>query len=193
MNRRNLLLATSGALVCAASGLNAGALLGPAESSTGSGFGNACALIPVQRVRQGNAGLHEISLKRFFPRQVDGPDLLEHFALDLQFLDDLARPHTVYAWQLVRRLSATWSGGFRMGLPSHQVNLLAHLRQRGARTTESWSGRPLLGYESILTTARSSTGKVPLAPDLRLDAATMELSLADGSPRDFDALLLSAV
>jgi hypothetical protein len=108
-------------------------------------------------------------------------------------LDDQLQLHTVYAWQLARHTSTSWSGGFRMDLPGQLLSLVVNLRPRGARATETWSGRPLIGFDSMLVTARTRTGRAPLAADLRLDVATRELSLADGSPRDFDALLLSAV
>lgn len=195
MNRRDLLLATSGALACAVSGSAFGMRGGSLPSATtgAAAFGVACALIPIQRAPHNATDTREICLKRFFPSEVEGPGQLEHLSLDLQLLDDRFQPHTVYAWQLARRTNASWSGGFHMGLPGQLVSVVANLRQRGSRTTESWSGRPVIGFDSMLVTARTSTGRVPSAIELCLDPTNQKLTLADGSPRDFDALLLSVV
>lgn len=194
MNRRDLLLATSGALVCAASG-NVLAMNGRGlpSASTAGAFSSDCSLIPIQPAPANAAGLREIRLRRFFPSQTDGPGQLEYLSIDLQLLDDRQQMHTIYAWQMVRRSCASCAGGFRMTLPGRLTNLVVNQRQRGAKTTHAWSGRPLLGLDSILATARTSTGRAPLAIDLRLDPVTLEPSMVDGSPRDFDALLLSAV
>ena len=72
MNRRELLLATTGALASAASGSALGMsgsslvpLLGAASSA--ASVGAACALIPVQPVARATAGMRELCVKRFFP------------------------------------------------------------------------------------------------------------------------------
>lgn len=198
MNRRELLLATTGALATAASGSALGMsgrgllpLVGTATSAALSGA--SCALIPVQPAPRSYRGLREICMKRFFPSEVGGAGQLEYLSLDLQMLDDRSQLQTVYAWQMSRRAGTSWSGGFRMSLPGQQVNFVVNLRRPGSRITESWSGTPVIGVESVLATARASTGRVPTAAELRLDPAKPELWLADGSPRDFDALLLSAI
>jgi hypothetical protein len=197
MNRRELLLATTGALASAASGSALGmsgtGLLPLIGGGTAAAtVGASCALFPVQPAPRMYAGMREICMKRFFPSLVEGAGQLEQLTLDLQMLDDRSQLQTVLAWQLVRRHSASWSGGFRMSLPGQQVNLVVNLRRRGSRGTESWSGRLVVGVDSILATPRASTGRLPLVAELRLDADQRELRLADGSPRDFDALLLSA-
>lgn len=199
MNRRELLLATTGALASAASGsalgMSGGGLLplmGAATSAAAVG-GTSCALIPVQPAPRVFRGLREIRMKRFFPSQVGGAGQLEYLSLDLQMLDDRSQLHTVYAWLLSRRVGESCSGSFRMSLPGQQVNFVVNLRRRGSRITESWSGAPVIGVDSILATARASTGRVPTAAELRVDPTKPELWLADGSPRDFDALLLSAI
>ncbi len=197
MNRRELLLATTGALASAASGSALGMsgsslvpLLGAASSA--ASVGAACALIPVQPVARATAGMRELCVKRFFPSLAGGASPLERLTLDLQMLDDRSQLQTVYAWQLSRRNSASWSGGFRMELPGQQVNLVINLRRRGSRASESWSGRPVVGVDSLLVTPRASTGQLPATADVRLDLSTPDLWMADGSQRDFDALLLSA-
>lgn len=199
MNRRDMLLATTGALASAASGPAFGMhgsgllpLLGGASAAVAAG-GPGCALIPVQPAPRAAGILSEICLKRFFPSRVAGPGQLEHLSLDLQMLDDRSQLQTVYAWQLARRSSTSWSGRFRMRLPGQQVNLVVNLRRSGSRTTESWSGRLVVGVDSVLVTPRVSTGQLPSIAELRLDPSAPELWLADGSPRDFDALLLSAI
>lgn len=193
MNRRDLLLASSGILACAASGSALGMSSGLLGASPDAAARNSrCALIPMQPAMGPMAESREICVQRFYPSEVEGPGQLEHLSLDLQLLDERFQLHTIYAWQLARRSCASCSGNFRMALSGQLSSLIVHLRQRGARVTESWSARPLIGFDSVLVTARSSTGRVPGAAELRLDTVTRALSLADGSPRDFDAVLLSA-
>lgn len=192
MNRRDLLLASSGVLAGAASGSAFGMSDLFGASTDTAARHRRCALIPMQPAQGPFADLREICLRRFYPSEIDGPGQLEHLSLDLQLLDERFQLHTIYAWQLARHSSASWSGNFRMALPGELASLVVHLRQRGARVTESWSARPRIGFDSVLVTARASTGRVPDSAELRLDPVTRALSLADGSPRDFDAMLLSA-
>lgn len=192
MNRRDLLLAASAALACTATGpVRAMNGRGGAVSSSVDAFGTDCSLLPV-RPASGQASGREIALLRFFPDQTDRPNRIESLALDLLLQDDRWQTHTIYAWQLSRRGCMSCSGNFRMTLPAPLTTLVVHHRQRGMAATRSWSGQPILGFQSLLVTARSSTGRVPLGIDLRLDPVTLEPSLIDGSPRDFDTLLLSA-
>lgn len=193
MNRRDLLLASSGVLVVGASGSAFGMPSGFLGAAADAGARDSrCALIPLQAAAGPVPDLREICLQRFYPSEVDSPRQLEHLSLDLQLLDERAQLQTIYAWQLARRSCASWSGSFRMALPGQLTRLVVHLRQRGAQVTETWSARPRIGFDSVLVTARASTGRVPDAADVRLDPATRALSLTDGSPRDFDAMLLSA-
>lgn len=198
MNRRDLLLATTGALASAAAGsafakAGGGLVPPPVIGSGGASLGAACALIPVLSEPGAGFTLTEVCVKRFYPNQVDSANRLEYLTLDLQLLDDRSQLQTVLAWQLVRRSSASWSGGFRMGLTNQPVNLVVNLRKRGSRTTESWVTRMVSGGDSLLVTQRTSTGRPPSVTDLRLDVTKQELTLADGSQCDFDALLLSGI
>ena len=76
MNRRDMLLAATGALASAAAGSafarTGGAPLPPIGGSSGATSGASCALIPVQPAPRSYRGVREICMKRFFPSQVGG-------------------------------------------------------------------------------------------------------------------------
>jgi hypothetical protein len=59
-----------------------------------------------------------------------------------------------------------------------------------AGKTDVFNARVPNGSLMVLATARQRTGRPPQLADLRYDASKELLYMADGSPRDFDALLL---
>ena len=132
-------------------------------------------------------------MKRFFPNAVGGRSQLAHFTLDLRLLDARGFSRTVYAWQMRRRsIADSHNTGFRMQFQADSVEVVATIRPDGSRSPITWAGQVPRGTDSILVTPRLSTGRAPNAVDLRFDVGRQELSMADGSLRDFDAVLIHA-
>jgi len=99
---------------------------------------------------------------------------------------------TIYAWQLRRSTSGsvTAANSMRMRFPQGaaiglSTNVQSLSGQGGVFTTRIYNGAL-----SLLVTARQRTGKPPELMDLRYDPSRREVSMANGSPRDFESLLL---
>lgn len=198
MNRRNVLVAAVGSMATLGSGM-ASAMVGgnglPGLLGAASQMASrteACALLPVSAPAPTAAATSLIQMKRFFPTQA-GRGALSNFTLDLRLLDSQGISRTVYAWQMRRRAQGQpQGGGFLMQFLSTSVDVVANFRPDGARASITWSGPVPRGTDSILVTPRLSTGRVPSAADLRFDVANQVLTMADGSARDFDSILLYA-
>lgn len=199
MNRRNLLVAAVGSVASLGSGMASAmaggnglaGLVGAAINLAGRN--EPCALLPVSAPPMAAAATSLVHMKRHFPNVVLGRGALAQFTLDLRLVDNKGMARTVYAWQMRRRPdSQAPATGFRMQFLADYVDVVANFRLEGSRTSTSWSGAVPRGTDSILVTPRLSTGRVPEAIDLRFDVAKQELTMADGSLRDFDAILLHA-
>lgn len=113
------------------------------------------------------------------------------FDLDLVWVDDHGQARTLHAWQLRRSAGGLVSAGspLRMRLPDASARMVATI-----------DGRPLAGRHeavleagavTVLASPRNSTGKPPRRSELLWVPATRALTLRDGRPRDFDAVVLA--
>lgn len=199
MNRRKVLVAAVGSMAGLGSGM-ASAMVGGGgmpglfgAAINLAGRNEPCALLPVSAPAGTAAATSLVHMKRFFPNAVLGRGALAQFTLDLRLVDNKGMARTVYAWQMRRRPDAqAQAGGFRMQFLADYVDVVANFRLEGSRTATTWSGAVPRGTDSILVTPRLSTGRVPDAISLRFDVDKQELTMADGSLRDFDAVLLHA-
>ena len=187
MNRRQLICAAAGVAVALKSGVSI---------AGGRGFVSPCALLPISvSQRATGAAITELRVEKFLPAQMDAA-LLARWDLDLAVLSDSGIANTIYAWQLRRTLSGLSmpANSLRMRFPSGaRVGAMSSVLRRvpgSVSQTAYWSAPLPNGSLMVLTTARSSTLAPPTMADLRFDAASRELYLADGSKRDFDALLI---
>ncbi|HWS25545.1 MAG TPA: hypothetical protein VN259_03130 [Xanthomonadales bacterium] len=198
MNRRNMLVAAVGSVATLGSGVasalaggSAGGLLAAAVSAAGRE--EFCALLPVSRATASAASTSRVQMTRFFPNVVGGRSQLAYFTVDLRLQDEKGLSRTVYAWQMRRRpVAQSHASGFRMQFEADYAEVVATIRPDGSRAPITWAGPVPRGTDSILVTPRLSTGRAPNAIDLRFDVDRQELSMADGSLRDFDAVLLHA-
>lgn len=154
------------------------------------GAPGACALLPIdvsQRVV--GAPISELRILKFLPGETaTGVNRMD---LDLTVPDAAYLPRTIYAWQLRRASNGApySSNQVRMRFPlGTQATLTATVRT--ATGTRVFDASLPNGSLMVLTTARSSTGAPPALLDLRYQPGKSLLTLADGSPRDFDALIL---
>ena len=158
--------------------------------STSSGpVAEPCALLPIEAGRRGNRA-QSLRIGQYWRSEVDNGIARMNF--DFQVYDEAGLPRWIYAWQVVRSLTGLTlpSSGlhmsFEFGTP---LNLTVTIAERSGKTrvyNAAMPGRALM----VLATARQRTGLPPQLADLRYVASSASLFLADGSPRDFDALLL---
>lgn len=151
----------------------------------------ACALLPIEvDLAAAGAPISQLQVLKFWPSEV--ATTLARWDFDLQVFDQFNLPQWVYAWQLRRSASglAMPSNGVKMCFPlGARMDLSATVLARSGRAqvfNASVPGASLM----VLATARQLSGSPPELSDLRYDAAKSLLYMADGSRRDFDALLL---
>lgn len=190
MKRRELLV--SGAAVTAAIGLGWQSI-GYSGFVAGSGpaSGSGCALLPIE-VRDPEMGSRSVELRisRFFPDQTGGS--IARWNLDLLLADANNQLRTVYAWQLQRAHNGLVSAGpgLRMRFPDRAYIDVSTTLRTAAGANSAFSARLPNSTLMVLATARAKTGQPPAMRDLRFDPAKVDLLMADGTRRDFDALLL---
>lgn len=188
MKRRQLLIAAglaAGSPAYAGSEITTGRGLVPLGGTPGN-----CALLPIEvNQRVTGAPISEIRILKFLPGEVATG--VQHMDLDLTVADASNLPRSIYAWQLRRSGSSAPSASnqvrmrFPLGTP---LALTATVRT--ATGTRVFDASLPNGSLMVLTTARRSTNAPPALLDLRYQPAKSLLTLADGSPRDFDALIL---
>lgn len=188
MKRRQALIAGGLALggVAAISGASATAAL------FGHSFErDACALVPL--ANEGgvaSASVSELQILGFLPAEVASS--VRRIDFDVDVADDDGTLRTIYAWQARRAASGATSCGSRMRMRFAGGTLIqASATVVDAQGTERmFAGTLPVGHLLALATARRSTGAPPRLQDLWFDPVLSMLRLLDGSPRDFDALLL---
>ncbi len=127
---------------------------------------------------------------KFWPNELASDIARMNF--DIQVFDAANLPRWIYAWQLQRSASgrALPSSSLRMNFEfGTELALMVTIAERSGKTSVFNAGLPC-NAQMILATARQRTGLPPQLADVRYAAATESLYMADGSPRDFEALLL---
>ena len=116
---------------------------------------------------------------------------VRRFDLDLVWHGESGEPLTLHAWQLRRSAADTVAVGspLQMRLPDASARLVATVD--GNPLSGQHEAAVELGAVTVLAAPRASTGKPPRRSELAWDPATGTLSLRDGSPRDFDAVVLA--
>lgn len=188
MKRRQVLVAAglaAGSPAFAGSEISTGRVIIPLGGVPGN-----CALLPIEiSQRVTGAPVSEIRILKFLPGETSTG--VNHMDLDLIIPDAANLPRTIYAWQLRRSASGApqASNQVRMRFPlGTTLAMTATVRtQTGTRVFDASLPN---GSLMVLTTARRSTGAPPALLDLRYQPAKSLLTLADGSPRDFEALIL---
>jgi hypothetical protein len=184
MKRRQILASTGAALA-------AGWIPGQALASVlgaGSDPGAVCAM---HRMDTAGAACAAGTLRILAVQVAQAASALRRFDLDLVWNGEDGETLVQHAWQLRRDRSGVASAGspLRMRLPGGPVRVAATI-----------DGRPLAGRHeavleagavTVLASPRTSTGKPPRRSELLWDPATQALSLRDGRPRDFDAVVLA--
>ncbi len=184
MKRRQILASTGAALA-------AGWIPGQALASvldTGTASGAVCAM---HRIDTAGAVCAAGTLRILAVQVAQAVSALRRFDLDLVWNGEDGETFVQHAWQLRRDGSGMVSAGspLRMRLPVGPVRLVATI-----------DGRPLAGRHeavlesdavTVLASPRTATGKPPRRSELLWEPATRALSLRDGSPRDFDAVVLA--
>jgi hypothetical protein len=196
MNRRKVLVAGGLAAMSAmafgkntvgVAGIAGGDVRPPAQAPAAP----ACALLPIEVTQRAtSAPITELRIIRYWPSETSSG--LARWDFDLQVFDQSGLPQWVYAWQLRRSASGLTmpSQGVRMRFPQGARLDMASTVKLAAGKAEVFNASVPNGSLMVLATARQRTGHPPQLGDLRYDAGRALLYLADGSPRDFDALLL---
>lgn len=153
--------------------------------------GAAGALLPISvNSRVVGAPITELRVQRFLAAETRTG--LQRWDFDLEVNDEFSLVRTVYAWQLKRmsdgRLIA--SSGLRLRFPGGAQLAIASTIKGSSGQTQVYSANLPNSTYMVLVTPRASTGLPPTLTDLRFNSAKQQLTLADGSARDFDALLL---
>lgn len=193
MKRRQILVA-SGLAVFGAAGLANG---GVSTVPTGGrvtipgGSGISCAVLPVEPA-SGAPGRfrNEVQLVEFLPSEKSSG--VARFDFDILLQEPGSSLRTVYAWQARRQSGGLMSGAssLRMGFESTLAVsvMVTVLGESGlARTLSTTLPERVL---TAFVTSRRSTGRPPALTDLRYDSEKRLLTLVDGSPRDFETLLV---
>lgn len=198
MNRRKLLVAgglgAMSAMSAMAFGKEAVGALGVAGRGASPPLppaAPACALLPIEvNQRATGAPITELQVVRYLPSETRSG--LTRWDFDLQVFDQANLPQWVYAWQLRRSPSGLTmpSNGVKMRFPQGARLDMASTVMLASGIAEVFNASVPNGALMVLVTARQRTGSPPQLIDLRYDAGKGDLYLADGSPRDFDALLL---
>ncbi len=195
MNRRSV-LGAGGALAVVGFSQPAGATFtsGPTRgTSTPREFS---AFIPIEVRQRTNGPISAIHIRKFWPDETQSDNRLKSWTVDLSIPDDRGVTRTILAWHLSRTAQRCMTGNsikmqFPEGAHAHvAISCVRGVGKESVTTQSAWSdlvpGASLL----VLASARSSTGRPPQLMDLRYFPGEKDLRLADGSPRDFDALLI---
>ena len=192
MNRRQVLVAGGFAAVSAVAMAKDPVPVIPGgyggSPSTGA-VAEPCALLPIEAGRRGNP-VYSLRIGQFWPSETASG--LARMSFDFQVFDEANLPRWVYAWQLDRRASglALPSSGLRMNFEfGTRLDLMVTITGRSGKIRNFNAGLPGRSM-MVLATERQYTGLPPRLADLRYVAGSESLYLADGSPRDFDAMLL---
>jgi hypothetical protein len=197
MNRRKVLVAGGLAAMSAVafgknrvgSGVMTGGVTEPPTPAPAAA--PVSALLPIEvNQRASGAPITELRISRYWPSETSSG--LARWDFDLQVFDQANLPQWVYAWQLRRSASGLTmpSNGVKMRFPQGARLDMASTVMLAAGKTDVFNARVPNGSLMVLATARQRTGRPPQLADLRYDASKELLYMADGSPRDFDALLL---
>lgn len=199
MNRREVLVAASAGVLAVSCGgrvLARGGSHGPVDGPGLSLAPNSgqCAFLPIEWHTRADPGeTMAVHLRHFWADQTASPARLSRWDVDFTLVDDAGVSRIIHAWQLRRQgqgpdLAAS---PLRMVFPGGVVLSARTLSQRGGGTAPlGWSQvLPSPGLV-VLASARSSTAAPPQLQELRYIAKDRELALANGTPRDFDALLV---
>lgn len=146
-------------------------------------------MLPILAHRPGSP-ITDFRIGKFWPSELAGGIVRVNF--DIQVFDAANLPRWIYAWQLQRSVSglALPSSGLRMNFETGtQIDLQVTVAERSGKTRVFNASLPSHA-QLVLATARQRTGSPPRLSDLRYVAESGSLYLADGSPRDFEALLL---
>lgn len=189
MNRRQLICATAGVAVVLKSGVGIAAGDRVTTSPT-------CALLPISvSQRAQGAAISQLRVEKFLPAQMDAA-VLARWDFNLVVMSDSGIAKMIYAWQLRRSASGLSmpANSLRMRFPTGtRIAAMSAVQRRlpgRVAQTSNWAESLPNGTLMVLTTSRSSTSAPPTMADLRFDATLREIYLADGSRRDFDALLI---
>ncbi len=195
MNRRKVLvaggLAAMSAMAFGKGGVGTGGLTGGITRPPVPAPAAVCALLPIEiDQRATGAPITQLQVARYWPSETSSG--VARWDFDLQVFDQADLPQWVYAWQLRRSASGLVmpSNGVKMRFPQGARLGMASTVKLAAGKTEVFNASVPNGALMVLVTARQATGSPPSLADLRYDPAKKDLYLADGSPRDFDALLL---
>jgi hypothetical protein len=194
MKRRDLLLATSGAVLAGAplASMAATRPLEPIFNASGA------ALLPVRATRGATPSLMVQAVQIGAAFADPGARNAGSFSLDLGLREGRSQIR-IHAWQLTRDRTGRATSASRVFMPfidGRDINLLATIRAEDARGKESseiyWETPLWSGGVYVLATRRRSTGLPPLPADISWDEAN-GLRVLDAAGHDFDAVLVTTV
>lgn len=194
MNRRDLLIATSGSAL-AGSPLASLAVTSPIAR----GHDASCvALLPLRPAlgHEPSVRIEAVQIGRCYP----DPGASEAGSLSVDLVVAHGRtPIVIRAWQQTRRHGGQVSAASRAFLPfvdGREVDLRVSVRtgEAGAKGAfeATWETTLWSGGLHLLATRRRSTGLPPLPADLHWDEVS-GLVVPDAAGHDFDAVLLTTV
>jgi hypothetical protein len=193
MKRRQMLVAGGLAAVStvAFGGETVTSTIAKAALAAGAGA-PACVLLPIEvSQRATGAPISLLQISKFWAGEAATG--VARWDFDLRVYDAAGLPQAVFAWQLRRHGAngaAMASSGVRMRFPEGvRLDLAATVLGTTGKAQVFDAGMPS-GSLMVLATTRRLTGRPPALTDLRYNPVGMQLTMADGSRRDFDALLL---
>jgi hypothetical protein len=153
------------------------------------------AILPIEIRQRRPALIRSIQVAHCWPAQVVDPRRPSlYFDLVVEDAEDWAQ--SIAFWSVVRRGSSTLTASrVRMNFPTGATLGARTLQRRhdprfDAIIERVWAARIPNATTFVLAGERSGTGTPPQALDLRYEPRTRALKMADGSPRDFDAVLV---
>lgn len=195
MNRRSV-IGAGGAIAFAGLSRPAGATFSKRTISAAPTFQESSAFIPIEVRTHANAPISAIHIRKFWPDETPSDNRLKTWSVDLSLPDSGGITRVIMAWHLSRSAHQCMTGNpvkmqFPLGARAHvAVSSVRGLGEKSASNQSAWSEQVPGGSLVVLASARSSSGRPPQLMDLRYFPSERDLRLADGSPRDFDALLI---
>lgn len=195
MNRRSL-IGAGGAIVVAGLSRPAGATFSKGSITAAPMSQESSAFIPIEVRQRSNGPVSAIHIRKFWADQTQSDSRLKTWSIDLSMPDSSGITRVILAWHLSRSAHQCMTGNpvkmqFPLGARAHvAVNSIRGIGEKYASTRSAWSEQVPSGSLVVLASARSSSGRPPQLMDLRYFPGERDLRLADGSPRDFDALLI---